>query len=91
MSQAEPRKCTLGLAVGAVESCTLERCGFWEPGGAVVEGGCVIDRLALDVRRPDVATYLLEVRKRLERGEGLTKGDTERVLLRHDVERKGGV
>jgi hypothetical protein len=66
MSQTEPRRCTLGLAVGAVEACTLERCAFWEPGGAVVEGGCVIDRLALDVRRPDVAVYLLEVREQLK-------------------------
>lgn len=68
MSQTEPRRCTLGLAVGAVESCTFERCAFWEPGGAVVNGGCIIDRLALDVRRPDIAAHLLEVRERLEQG-----------------------
>jgi hypothetical protein len=68
MSQTEPRRCILGLAVGALEACTLERCAFWEPGGAVVEAGCVIDRLALDVRRPDVSAYLLQVRERLEQG-----------------------
>ncbi|MGB8003780.1 MAG: hypothetical protein WCF27_05900 [Gaiellaceae bacterium] len=79
MSQTEPRRCILGLAVGAVEACTLERCAFWEPGGAVVQGGCVIDRLALDVRRPDVAAYLLEVRERL---------DKVAVAPRHGVLRK---
>ena len=39
---------------------------FWEPGGAVVPGACVIDRLAIDVRRADLAAYLLEARDRLE-------------------------
>jgi hypothetical protein len=43
-----------------------DACAFWEPGGAVVEAGCAVDRLALDVRRPDVASFLLELRERLE-------------------------
>ena len=83
MSQTEPRRCILGLAVGAVEACTLERCAFWEPGGAVVQGGCVIDRLALDVRRPDVAAYLLEVRERLDKvGFSPSWSTTEKEALK---------
>ncbi len=65
MSQIGPN-CTLHLARGVVESCTGERCAFWEPGGAVAPGGCLIERLGVDVRRSDLAAYLLETRERLE-------------------------
>lgn len=55
MSQIEPRTCTLRLAAaGRTEPCPGERCAFWEPGGAVIEGRCVIERLGLDVRRPEM-------------------------------------
>lgn len=61
------RHCALRFAAtGQTEQCPRERCPFWEPGGAVVDAGCVIDRLACDIRRPDVAAYLLETRQRLE-------------------------
>lgn len=63
----DTRLCALRLAAdGQTERCPRERCQYWEPGGAVVEAGCVIDRLAFDVRRPDIAAYLLETRQRLE-------------------------
>lgn len=65
MSRIEPIRCTLRLATGVVEFCPQQRCAFWEEGGAVVEGGCVIERLGVDVRRPDVAGYLLDARERL--------------------------
>jgi len=58
--------CTLHLAQGTTEPCTGERCAFWEPGGAVAVGGCVIARLGVELRRSDVAAYLLETRERLE-------------------------
>jgi hypothetical protein len=62
-----PQSCTLRLAAqGRAEPCPQERCPFWEPGGAVVAGECVIDRLGVDVRRPDLAAFLLEARERLE-------------------------
>ena len=68
MSQRQPRPCTLRLAVdGTAEPCAGERCAFWEPGSASLEGGCVIDRLGADVRRPEVAAYLLGTRETLER------------------------
>jgi hypothetical protein len=59
--------CTLRLAAeGRQETCPRERCAFWEPGGAVVPGACLLERLAVDLTRPDVAEYLLEARERLE-------------------------
>ena len=75
MSQIEPKRCTLRLATGALELCPQERCAFWETGGAVVEGGCVIDRLGLDVRRPEVARYLLDARERLEQARDLSESE----------------
>jgi hypothetical protein len=74
MSQIRPN-CTLHLAQGVVESCTGERCAFWEPGGAVAPGGCLIDRLGVDVRRPDLAAFLLETRERLEQTRDLSEAE----------------
>jgi hypothetical protein len=74
MNRVEPETCTLRrIARGATEICPRERCVFWEPGGAVLEGGCVVDRLHLDVRRDDLAEYLLEARERLELSKGGTR------------------
>ena len=67
--------CTLHLAQGVVEPCTSERCAFWEPGGAVAPGGCLIDRLGVDVRRPDLAAFLLETRERLEQSRDLSEAE----------------
>jgi hypothetical protein len=68
MSQTEPDSCMLRLAAdGTTEPCPQERCAFWEPGGAVLQGSCLIERLGVDVRRPELAGYLLETRERLER------------------------
>jgi hypothetical protein len=59
--------CSLRLvAEKKVEPCPRELCAFWEPGGAVVPGACVIERLGIDARRRDVASFLLELRERLE-------------------------
>jgi hypothetical protein len=61
----EPLRCHLELAVGRVAACPAERCAFWEPGGAALPGSCAVERLALDAR-PDLASWLLSVRARLE-------------------------
>jgi hypothetical protein len=66
MSEVDSTYCTLSMAAeGRAESCPRDACAFWEPGGAVVSGGCSIERLGVDVRRDDVAAYLLELRERL--------------------------
>jgi hypothetical protein len=72
MNEHEAPTCTLRLiAQGRTERCARELCGFWEPGGAVVDGACVIERLGVDVRRPDLAAYLIEVRERLDKARNL--------------------
>ena len=49
-----------------METCREQRCAFWEPGGAVVEEGCAIERLGLHIFGHEVAGYLLETRERLD-------------------------
>lgn len=59
--------CALHLALGEREACPGAACGFWEEGGAVVEAGCVFDRVRLEFHaRPDVARWLLGLRQSLE-------------------------
>jgi hypothetical protein len=63
----EPKICRLHLAArGCAESCPGDSCAFWEPGGAVVGGSCALERLAVDLERPGLAEYLLNVRERIE-------------------------
>jgi hypothetical protein len=72
MSANDTPSCTLRLAAqGVAEPCPRDLCAFWEPGGAVVEPACGLERLGLDVRRPDVAAYLLELREKLDEARGL--------------------
>jgi hypothetical protein len=67
VNQIEAQTCTLRLAAdGQAEPCPRERCAFWEPGGAVIGGNCLIERLGVDLRWADLAAYLLETRERLE-------------------------
>jgi hypothetical protein len=76
MSQNEPKTCTLRLdARGQTEVCPRERCAFWEPGGVVIEGSCLIERLDVDVRRADLAVYLLETREQLEQARDLAEAE----------------
>jgi len=76
VNQIDSKNCTLRLvAQREVESCPHELCVFWEPGGAVVEGGCVIERLGVDLRRADLAEYLLETRERLDRTRDLAEAN----------------
>jgi len=76
MNKADSPTCTLRLAAhGAAEPCPRERCSFWEAGDAVVEASCVIERLDVDVSRPDLAAYLLELREQLD--EARDRQETE--------------
>jgi hypothetical protein len=62
----EERLCSLASAVGHDERCPHAWCAFWEKGGAVVEAGCAIERLGLAVSDPEIAAYLLDLRRELE-------------------------
>ncbi|MDX6412922.1 MAG: hypothetical protein QOH23_332 [Gaiellaceae bacterium] len=66
MSGIAERPCSLQNGIGVLEFCTCGCCPFWEPGGAVVEGGCLTERIGVDVRDVELARYLLEVRHHLE-------------------------
>jgi hypothetical protein len=77
MNGTSSENCMLRASAGrGEEPCPRDACAFWEPGGAVLDGGCGIERLALDVRRPEVASFLLELRERLE---FIRAGDTKGV------------
>lgn len=58
--------CRIKIAVGEVEPCPEGACPFWVHGGAVVGAGCGIERLQIDVTRPDLAGYLARLRTQLE-------------------------
>jgi hypothetical protein len=79
MSRTVSRSCTLRLAAeGRIEECSREPCAFWEPGGAVLEGSCLIDRLGTDVRQRSVAAHLLEIRERVGRaGAGSSREEEQ--------------
>jgi hypothetical protein len=72
----ERRSCALRVASrGDAELCTLDECPFWEPGGAIADGGCVVERLGIDLGQPSFAAYLLEVREHLEEVRDRRNGD----------------
>ena len=74
-SPFRPVLCSLREAVGEHERCPGDPCAFWEPGGAVVEAGCAIERLGIPVRRQrDLARHLLDLRLRVEEA----RSDAER-------------
>jgi len=76
VNQIEPKTCTLRVAAdGGTEACPRERCAFWEPGGAVVDGMCLIDRLGVDLGVRDLAGYLIETRERLEHARDLSEAE----------------
>lgn len=83
----EPKRCALRLTTGVMETCRPQRCAFWEPGGAVVEGGCVIERLGLHIFDPDVARCLLETRERL----GQARDSAEAEAAHHELARRTGL
>jgi hypothetical protein len=58
-------QCALIAAIGNDAECPRAWCAFWEK-GAVVEGGCQIERLGLDLSNRPLAYHLLELRRALE-------------------------
>jgi hypothetical protein len=76
MSQIASKPCTLRvLAEDRVEECPRDACAFWEPGGAVLDGTCQIERLGVDLSDRDLAVYLLEARMRLEQAKDLAEAE----------------
>jgi hypothetical protein len=62
----ERELCELQGAIGNVGECPRGWCAFWERGGAVVEPGCAIRRMGIDLDKVDLAYYLLDLRRALE-------------------------
>ena len=60
------RHCALQGAVGRAEHCPGATCPFWEDGGAIVEPGCAIERLGVNLSSPQRAEQLLELRAQLD-------------------------
>ena len=70
--------CQVKLTLGEVEACPQGACPFWEHGGAVLESGCGLERLHLEVDRSDLAAYFDELRTALE----AARDDAERHAAR---------
>jgi hypothetical protein len=70
--------CELHAAVGNVEECPHGWCAFWERGGAVVEPGCAIRRMGVDLKNVDLAYHLLDLRRALEQARSLEEAQAAR-------------
>jgi len=88
MNQSDVKQCSLRLAArGESEACPKDRCAFWERGGAVLEGDCLIERLGVDVRDRELAEYLLEARQRLEQARDLAEAEEAHREFAHRLGR----
>ncbi len=67
--------CHIKVALDKVEACPQGACPFWEHGGAVIESGCRLERLSLELDNRHIAAYLAELRERLE----TARNDEERA------------
>ena len=76
------RLCTLEATVGRSEACPEDGCPFWEPGGAALDGRCAFEELGIsaDAR---LATWLLEIRERLDSARSTADADEVRRLFGH--------
>ena len=74
----ETKTCHLHHTLGTAEACPGGACAFWEEGGAALPAGCQLERLAVDLDRPDIAGYLLELRERLEAARDREERDAAR-------------
>ena len=76
------RLCSLEAAVGKLEACPEAACSFWEPGGAALAGRCAFEQLDVAADAP-LATWLLEIRERLDSAESAEEEAAARSLFRH--------
>jgi hypothetical protein len=85
---AKGKTCSLSFAAhGEIEVCPEDRCAFWEPGGAVLTGNCLVERLGIDVRDKELAAYLLEVRERLEQARDSSEAEAAHREFAHRLGR----
>lgn len=75
------RLCALSEAIGNLEECPRAWCPFWEHGGAVLESGCSIERLGIDLSNADLAHYLVDLRRALEGAHGDEEAEAARAQL----------
>lgn len=76
------RHCRLQRLETGIAICTGLGCPFWEAGGAVLAGGCVLERLVPDLEaRPELVPALLQVRRKLEQALSQEDEDEARSLL----------
>jgi hypothetical protein len=73
--------CELSAVIGNVEECPRGWCAFWERGGAVVESGCAIERMGIDLTNIDLAYYLLDLRRALDGA----RSEEAAEAARHDL------
>jgi hypothetical protein len=72
------RVCRIKATLDEHEACPEGACPFWEAGGAVVDAGCGLERLQLELDRPELAAYLLELRSMLQTARGATEREEAR-------------
>lgn len=80
--QQTTRLCTLEAAVGKSEACPEDACPFWEPGGAVLGGRCAWEQLGV-AADSELATWLLEIRGRLEAASSVEEDRAVRSAFHH--------
>ena len=73
--------CGLSRAIGNVEECPRAWCAFWEHGGAVVDAGCAIERLGIDLSNVDIAHYLVDLRRALDGAHSEEEAEAARRQL----------
>jgi hypothetical protein len=56
--------CQIAATVGEAEPCPGPSCPFWEERD--IAAGCGLEQLALDLDDPEVAGYLIDLRRVLE-------------------------
>jgi hypothetical protein len=82
MGDSTTHLCSLEAAVGKLEACPEGDCPFWEPGGAALDGRCAFE--ALDITADAaLASWLLEIRRRLASSESTVATDAARSLFLH--------
>jgi hypothetical protein len=59
------RMCRLAAIAGREQHCAEAGCTFWEPGGAVLAGRCMFERVDL-AASPPLAANLIAIREQLD-------------------------